>query len=58
MKFEDLDDKDIGKRVAYINLDKSREYGVITSFNEIIVFVRYGGDIRSKATNYFDLEWE
>jgi hypothetical protein len=33
------------------------EEGVITSFNDHSVFVRYGADTHSKATSRADLEW-
>lgn len=33
------------------------EEGVITSFNEWAVFVRYGADKHSKGTSRADLEW-
>lgn len=33
------------------------EEGVITSFNEVPVFVRYGADKHSKGTSRADLEW-
>ncbi len=34
-----------------------REDGVITSANDSMIFVRYGGDRGSKATRPEDLEW-
>lgn len=33
------------------------EEGVITSFNDAVIFVRYRGDNHSKATSREDLEW-
>ena len=49
----------IGRSVTYIPFEgcdiSLREYGVITSVNERFVFVRYGSDINSKATNPNDL---
>lgn len=33
------------------------EEGVITSFNEATVFVRYGAEKHSKGTSPADLEW-
>lgn len=33
------------------------EDGVITSFNQSYVFVRYNGDSASKATRREDLQW-
>lgn len=49
---------DIGRRVIY--RDRSgfvMEEGTITSFNGWVVFVRYGADSHSKATDRDDLEW-
>lgn len=51
--------EDIGRRVVYREyLGAKPESGVITSFNDAFVFVRYGTDAWSKATNSADLEWE
>lgn len=51
--------KNIGRRVTYIPFGgcdpKLHEYGVITSTNNENVFVRYGSDINSKATDPEDL---
>lgn len=53
--------KNIGRHVRYIpfkNCPPSEyEYGVITSCNDVYVFVRYGDDINSKATCACDLEF-
>ena len=49
---------DIGRKVIYE--DRSghvREEGVITSYNEFYVFVRYGHDVTSKGTKRTDLTW-
>ncbi len=35
-----------------------KERGVVTSFNDHAVFVRYDGKQTSQATSYEDLEWE
>jgi hypothetical protein len=51
---------DIGRQVTYTGNrypGGELEYGEITSFNSRAVFVRYWGDLRSKATSYEDLEW-
>jgi hypothetical protein len=51
-------DTDIGRKVVY--RDQSGhvvEEGVITSFNDTCVFVRYGSDVHSKGTRREDLEW-
>lgn len=51
----------IGKFVIYTPfdgcLDKEKEVGVITSVNERYVFVRYGDELHSKATNPLDLKF-
>lgn len=47
---------DIGRRVVYIGFGQDTE-GVITSFNDDFVFVRYGRDTGSQATRRADLEW-
>ncbi len=52
-------EKDIGRVVLYQGGhpdDKDR--GVITSFNERVVFVRYGSKQTSQATSRCDLTWE
>lgn len=52
-------EQDIGRVVLYQSGhpdDKDR--GVITSFNERVVFVRYGNKQHSEATNPRDLSWE
>lgn len=49
---------DIGRSVVYHEYPGAKpETGVITSFNDAFVFVRYGADIHSKATNSANLEW-
>ena len=61
---------DIGRSVVYCAESWEREMGVITSFNGVaralnltaheaaaFVFVRYGGDLHSKATRRRDLDW-
>ena len=51
---------DIGRRVAYKPIYGRWEWGVITSFNDDYVFVRYGvmePAAFSKATLRGDLEW-
>lgn len=58
------EEKDIGRSVIYVPLhakgDLSHpdcEYGTITSFNERVVFVRYGVGITSAGTHREDLYW-
>lgn len=49
---------DVGRRVLYCPyVGAAPEPGVITSFNDAYVFVRYDGDAFSKATDRADLEW-
>lgn len=58
-----LDDarNNIGRSVVYKpfkGCDKSQyEYGVITRVGDVFVFVRYGSEILSKATNPKDLRF-
>ncbi len=56
-----VSDADIGRAVLYTGNRYPggvKERGVITSFNEHVVFVRYDGKQTSQATSYEDLEWE
>ena len=51
---------DIGRAVIYTGNrypGGKTEEGVITSFNDYAVFVRYGADKHSKGTSRQDLEW-
>lgn len=48
--------KDIGRKVVYYGYEE--EHGVITSFNEKVVFVQYESGAISKATSREDLEYE
>jgi hypothetical protein len=50
---------EVGRRVVYRaqHADAVDEHGVISSWNDEYVFVRYGADIHTKATNPEDLEW-
>lgn len=53
---------DIGRAVEYTDpyRDKAHErkqQGIITSFNESYVFVRYGSGDTSQATKRKDLNW-
>lgn len=50
---------DIGRSVTYHgNFGGPLEHGVITSYNDLFVFVRYGADMNSKATNREDLTYD
>lgn len=55
-------EKDIGRTVIYQSShwadNNSPETGIITSFNEHVVHVRYGSDKQSKATLKWDLTYE
>jgi len=48
--------KDIGRKVIYDN-GFEKEEGVITSYNNRFVFVRYGNKSCSEATYYRDLQY-
>jgi hypothetical protein len=51
---------DVGRAVVYTGNrypGGKLEEGVITSFNDHRVFVRYGSDKGSKSTSREDLEW-
>lgn len=43
--------KAVGKRVVYTAGHGAQEYGEVTSVREPWVFVRYDGDLGSKATS-------
>ena len=49
-------EEDIGRKVIYYGYEE--EHGVITSFNDVTVFVRYGDDSHSKSTSREDLEYD
>jgi hypothetical protein len=54
------EEDDIGRTVVYTGKrypGGKLEEGVITSFTDYSVFVRYGTDKGSKATSRADLEW-
>lgn len=48
-----IGDAQAGSRVVY---QPTKEDGVVTSINSTYVFVRYGDDTHSKATDPGDLE--
>lgn len=51
-------DADIGRAVIYRAAPNFEpEQGVITSFNDKYVFVRYGSGLRGVATDPDDLDW-
>lgn len=47
---------DIGRMVVYTPPYANREQGIITSFNDHYVFVRYGNSLQGIATRRQDLE--
>lgn len=49
--------EDVGRKVIYHGRAGERGEGVITSYNDHYVFVRYGAGVTSAATKYSDLEW-
>ena len=50
---------DIGRQVVYRTAPNyEAEEGVITSFNDHYIFVRYGAEANSKATSWEDLDWQ
>ena len=54
----DLTEKDKGRMVIYLeSFSKRKEEGVITSWNDSYIFVRYINDVGSKATRPNDLSW-
>ncbi len=53
-----LTPKDIGRAVVYRgNRFREREEGTISAWNDRFIFVRYGNDPTSQATDPRDLEW-
>lgn len=48
---------DIGRKVIYQGGAGEPEEGIITSFNDAFVFVRYGAKYNSEATSRKDLHW-
>ena len=61
IQIELLTEADKGRRVCYrpehFN-PAAGELGVISSWNNAFVFVRYGSSTRAAATDPKDLEWE
>jgi len=55
----DPTDADLGRSVVYQagHPGAELEDGIITSFNDTAVFVRYRGDLHSKGTSREDLRW-
>lgn len=55
MRIEDLHKSDVGRPVIYTAGHGETETGVITSWNSVNIFVRYGAELHSKATTPSDL---
>lgn len=53
----DPTEADIGRQVIYHGHAGERESGVITSYNDSVVFVRYGTGCTSAATDREQLAW-
>jgi len=58
MRIEELTDEHVGRRVIYTANHGEREVGTISSWNENMVFVRYGLGPTAAATNPERLEFE
>lgn len=61
ISLEDLRPKHVGKKVVYrpaFAPNAAPEHGVITSWNDTMIFVRYRPGGGSAATNPRDLSWE
>jgi hypothetical protein len=58
----ELSEAIVDRRVVYTPFKgcplSMKESGVITSVNSKFIFVRYGNDVNSKATDPEDLEYE
>ena len=57
MRIEELASTDFGRKVVYTAHHGETEEGVITSANCKFIFVRYGSDCHSKATDPEQLEF-
>ena len=53
---QDIHHDDINRKVLYRAPHGEIEEGVITSFNSVYVFVRFGNDVTSKACRLDQLE--
>lgn len=60
MRIEELTDDDKGRAVIWKERKgiELTDRGVITSWNDRFIFVRYGSDLHSKATNPSELQFE
>ena len=57
INIKDLTEEHKGQKVIYTTDGGTKDEGVITSWNDTWVFVRYGKDVGSKSTRPSDLEW-
>jgi len=57
MNIKDLTEKDVNRKVIYSSFN-SKEVGVISSWNDKYIFVRYGNKTFGEATDPNDLEYE
>ena len=57
MKLVDLKNSDVGRNVIYTAHHGEREEGVISSWNDHYVFVRYGRGSTAAATDPDQLEF-
>lgn len=57
MKISDLKPDDVGRNVTYTAHHGEREHGVISSWNDTYVFVRYGMGSTAAATDPDQLEF-
>ena len=48
---------DIGRKVFYSDFKGDLEHGVISSFNDDYIFVKYEGRYNTQATSREDLSW-
>lgn len=49
--------EDLGRAVTLVIESHPIEHGIITSVNKDFVFVKYNGELHSKATRRCDLCW-
>ena len=54
----DVKRSDIGRTVLYLGRDGYCQRAVITGFNDFVVYIRYAGELGSKATTRQSLRWE
>jgi hypothetical protein len=52
-----LTEKDKGREVVFTSQGSKREFGIISSWNERFIFVKYNGSQQSQATRPEDLRF-